>query len=96
MALTAGDQIVAADDGTTSYAVYFIYNKGKQARAILINTDYYSGTGPRTTTVFTLSGLKNSLKKVKAIRMTAESSNSMTPSQPATIAGECFDELDIS
>ncbi|SPO00782.1 uncharacterized protein DNG_03530 [Cephalotrichum gorgonifer] len=97
LALHDGDHIVATDPGTGPYAQYVIYRCGKPLKAILINTDYYSGTGERGETTFTLTGLKKGLPALKALRMTAPSSEvnassaSSDPAQAATIGGQVFD-----
>lgn len=86
LALSGGDQLVAIDDGTTPYAGYVVYQGGLPSKIVLINTDYYSGSGDRSSTTFVVGGLSSST--VTAIRMTADNSNSTTPTQPPTIAGK--------
>jgi hypothetical protein len=69
-ALAGGSKIVMLDSGTTNYATYIIYgSNGKPLRAVLINTDYYSGTPPRGIQSFTLTGITTA--SVKAKRLTA-------------------------
>lgn len=72
LALNGGDQVVASDDGLNSYAQYIIYRKGKPYKVLLINTDYYSGHGERTSMTFTLTGLSS--RQVRGLRFTAPSS----------------------
>ena len=92
LALADSDNIVATDDGNSSYAQYVLYKRGKPSKVVLINTDYFSGNGTRSTTTFSLKGLKNG--RVKAIRMTAPSSEVTTtlaqtnPAQEPRIAGK--------
>lgn len=76
LALAGGDQITAIDAGNSSYAQYVIYKNGEPIKAVLINTDYYSGNGTRPSSTFTLTDLVGST--VKAIRMTASSSDVTT------------------
>lgn len=64
------------DSGNSSYAQYVIYRQGRPTKAVLLNTDYYSGSGARTSTSITLDGLLSS--EVKALRMTAASSDVTT------------------
>lgn len=89
LALQGADHIVASDDGTDSFAQYILYKRGKPFKAVLINTDYYSGTGKRNSTTFTLKGLKSA--KVKALRMAAPSSDVTTTLKQANP----FNELTI-
>ncbi len=72
LALAGGNHVIASDAGNDSYAQYIIYKNNKPWKAVLINTEYYSGNGTRTTSRFTLSGLSS--KKIKGLRMTASSS----------------------
>jgi hypothetical protein len=74
LALAGGDKIVAGDDGTTPYAQYVIYAAKKPIKAVLLNTDYYSGNGTRSSITFNLSGLSG-LEKAKALRFAAASSD---------------------
>lgn len=76
LAVADGEQVLALDKGTNSYAQYVIYNKGKPVKIVLINTDYYSGQGARNETAFTITGLKDSKgkDKIQALRMTAANS----------------------
>ncbi|KAH8656832.1 hypothetical protein BGZ61DRAFT_486482 [Ilyonectria robusta] len=100
LALQGADHIVASDDGTNSFAQYILYKRGKPFKAVLINTDYYSGTGKRNSTTFTLKGLKSA--KIKALRMIAPSSDVTTsleqanPSNELTIGGQYFKNSDCS
>lgn len=72
LALSGGDKIVADDNGETSFAQYTIYRNGKPYKAVIVNTEYYSGSGSRDSTTFELTGLSS--KTIKALRMTAPSS----------------------
>ncbi|UPL01576.1 hypothetical protein LCI18_012510 [Fusarium solani-melongenae] len=94
LAAAGGDHIVASDDGTDPYAQYIIYREGKPLKLVFINTDYYSGSGSRSKTTFTATGLKNS--NIKAVRMTAPSSETKIPlkqtsaSLEPSIGGQTF------
>ncbi|KAL6364098.1 hypothetical protein LRP88_03531 [Fusarium phalaenopsidis] len=94
LAAAGGDHIVASDDGTDPYAQYIIYREGRPLKLVLINTDYYSGSGSRSKTTFTAIGLKSG--NVKAVRMTAPSSETMIPleqtdaSLEPSIGGQTF------
>ncbi|KAG4284567.1 hypothetical protein FPRO06_08946 [Fusarium proliferatum] len=94
LAVAGGDSIVASDDGTDPYAQYIVYKSGKAFKVVLINTDYYSGSGTRSETKFTLSGLRTN--SVKALRMTGPSSETTVPitqtksSPQPSIGGQSF------
>ncbi|KAM0297033.1 hypothetical protein ACHAPM_009902 [Fusarium culmorum] len=77
LATAGGDHIMASDNGSDRYAQYIIYRKGKPFKLIFVNTDYYSGIGSRSTTSFTVTGLRNGA--VKALRMTGPSSETIVP-----------------
>ncbi|KAG7285774.1 hypothetical protein NEMBOFW57_008068 [Staphylotrichum longicolle] len=81
LALAGGDHVIATDAGNDSYAQYVVYKDGRPWKAVLINTEYYSGSGTRSSCSFTLSGLSS--QNVKALRMTAASSV-VTTSRDAT------------
>lgn len=70
--MAGGAYISSLDDGTSNYAGYVIYSAAEQPiRVVLINTDYYDGTGERTYQSFVLRGLVNAT--VVATRLTAAS-----------------------
>ncbi|KAH6672089.1 hypothetical protein B0J14DRAFT_618426 [Halenospora varia] len=100
LAVAGGDQILESDTGNTSYAQYVIYKKGKPVKAVLINTDYFSGNGTRTASSFTMTGLRDGT--VRAIRMTGSSSElraSVVHNQPSflpTIGGQYFSDRDCA
>lgn len=64
--------MVELDSGNSCHAQYMIYSKGRPIKAVLVNTDYYSGSGQQTKSTITLNGLLGS--HVKAVRMMAASS----------------------
>ncbi|KAM0340126.1 hypothetical protein ACHAPU_010618 [Fusarium lateritium] len=100
LAVNGRDQIVALDEGGDSYTQYVIYKGGKPTKVLLINTDYYSGIGRRSSKGFTLASLSGS--KLKTIRMTAPSSETTTsqaqqkPLREVTIGGQYFANSDCS
>ncbi|KAL2194997.1 glycoside hydrolase family 79 protein [Corynascus similis CBS 632.67] len=75
VALAAGAASIAAlDDGTSNYAAYVAFDaEGAPLRALLYNSDYYSGSGGRSAQQFVLTGLGGG-SSVKAKRLTANSS----------------------
>ncbi|KAF3402328.1 Beta-glucuronidase [Talaromyces pinophilus] len=96
LALGGGDHIVELDSGNSSYAQYVIYRQGRPTKAVLLNTDYYSGSGERSNASITLDGLLSS--KVKALRMTAASTDVTTNGIGTypTIGGQYFSNVDCS
>ncbi|KAI8710732.1 Glyco-hydro-79C domain-containing protein [Fusarium sp. LHS14.1] len=72
LAISGGDKIIESDHGDDSFSQYVVYRNGHPYKAVLINTEYYSGTGNRTSATFELTGLPSSV--AKALRMTASSS----------------------
>lgn len=72
LAVEGGGSILASDNGTDSFAQYVVYKKEKPFKVVLVNTEYYSGTGSRSATKFTLTGLENG--RVQALRLTGPSS----------------------
>lgn len=73
LAVSDGDYITAIDAGNTRYAQYVVYNQDAPSKVVLINTDYFSGIGSRSSTSFVLSGVTHS-STIRLIRFTAPSS----------------------
>lgn len=62
--------ITAIDAGNTNYAAYATYDEsGALLRVLLYNSDYYAGSGSRSSQPFTLSGLTGT--SVRAKRLTS-------------------------
>jgi hypothetical protein len=74
VALMAGAKyLTALDSGTTNYAAYAALDSaGAPLRVLLYNSDYFNGSGTRSSQSFTLTGLTAS-SNVKAKRLTAAS-----------------------
>ncbi|KAB8298754.1 hypothetical protein EYC80_000929 [Monilinia laxa] len=72
-AFAGSSYIQQVDAGSTNYAIYVLYDSGKTPiKAVLINSDYYDGTGTRGSQIFTLAGLTKG-RSTKAKRLTAAS-----------------------
>ncbi|KAI9640015.1 hypothetical protein NHQ30_011577 [Ciborinia camelliae] len=57
-AFAGSSYIQQIDTGNSNYAVYILYNNARAPlKAVLINSDYYDGTGHRGSESFTLRGL---------------------------------------
>jgi hypothetical protein len=70
--MAEASHLTALDAGNTNYAAYATYDSaGAPLRVLLYNSDYYAGSGTRSTTSFTLTGL--TAASVKAKRLTASS-----------------------
>lgn len=73
--LAKASHLTALDDGTTNYAAYVSFGSdGKPLRALLYNSDYFSGSGTRSSQSFELRGLTGS--SLRAKRLTAQSAMS--------------------
>lgn len=89
-AMAGGSYMSALDTGSTEYAVYIIYDSArKPLRALLYNSDYYSGSGSRGSQNFVLGGLSGAT--VKSKRLTAANAESRVDrgSSP-TFGGQTF------
>lgn len=72
--LAGGSHLTALDAGTTNYAAYATFDaSGAPLRVLLYNSDYFAGTGTRSSTPFVLTGLGSSVASVRAKRLTAAS-----------------------
>ncbi|CAK7227504.1 hypothetical protein SBRCBS47491_006591 [Sporothrix bragantina] len=89
-ALAGESYITALDDGTSNYAAYVVYSVNKTpSKVVLINTDYFNGTGTRSSHNFVISGLTS--KTISAKRLTANSALSRQDQGDApTYAGQSF------
>ncbi|KAF7713085.1 Beta-glucuronidase [Penicillium ucsense] len=97
LALAGGDRIIELDSGNSSHAQYVIYSNGRPIKAILVNTDYFSGSGVRSCSKITLNGLPAG-SQVRTLRMTAGSSDVTTNDSGIypTIGGQHFSNVDCS
>jgi hypothetical protein len=89
-AMAGGSYISAIDPGNTAYAAYIIYDSAKKPlKALLYNSDYFSGSGTRGTQSFVLTGLGSGT--IRSKRLTAPNSNSRVDqgSNP-TFGGQTF------
>ncbi|KAF2014445.1 glycoside hydrolase family 79 protein [Aaosphaeria arxii CBS 175.79] len=91
-AFAGASKIAALDDGTTNQAGYVLFSKtGKAQKVILVNSDYYDGSGIRSSTNFILNGLTGG--NVQAQRLTAKTSLSRQASGDApSFSGQSFSD----
>lgn len=90
MALAGASQIAPLDDGTTNYAGYAIYSGSQITKILLYNSDYYAGTGVRSSKVFAINGL-SACSLITAKRLTAASAISrQDQGQNPTVGGQTF------
>ncbi|CAK7221815.1 hypothetical protein SBRCBS47491_004657 [Sporothrix bragantina] len=89
-ALAGASHIAVLDDGTTNYGGYVTYDaSGNALRALLYNSDYFDGTGTRSSQTFTLTGL--AATSVKAKRLTAANVLSrVDQGSPPTWGGQTY------
>lgn len=88
--LAKASYLTALDDGSSNYATYVSYDSdGAPLKALLYNSDYFSGSGSRSSQSFVLQGLTGS--SLKAKRLTAASAQSRVD-QGATVTygGQSF------
>lgn len=84
---TNGAKVAMLDNGTSAIGVYAVFNASNSpVRLLVINTNYYSGTGTPATSAVTLSGFgtTNGTDLKLAKRMTAPSA---TATSGVTIGG---------
>ncbi|KXJ91623.1 hypothetical protein Micbo1qcDRAFT_203689 [Microdochium bolleyi] len=95
LALHDADNIIAADNGTDRHARYVLFKNGRATKVVIINTEYYSGSGSRPTIDFSLEGIAgaNQLRRragrgpPEVLRVTASSSDVTASEVSATVAG---------
>ena len=76
------------DDGTGAVAIYAVFNvSGNPVRLLVINTNYFDGTGTRTSTSVTFTGLSGN-GSIHAKRMTAPSATSRVDEGAMVTIGE--------
>ncbi|KAL0581236.1 hypothetical protein V5O48_000824 [Marasmius crinis-equi] len=84
-----GSKLSALDDGTSAVATYVVYNSsGKPVRVLIYNSNYFDGSGTRSTTSvsFTGGGLPSSGSKT-ATRLTAPNAASRVDQGAAVTIG---------
>ncbi|KAF4551086.1 Glycosyl hydrolase family 79 C-terminal beta domain-containing protein 2 [Elsinoe fawcettii] len=89
LALAGSSQIAQLDSGSNSFGAYAIYSGSAVKKVLLVNSNYYSGSGARSSESFTLTGLGSA--KVTAKRLTAASAESRQDrGQNPTVGGQTF------
>ncbi|KAG8631904.1 hypothetical protein KVT40_001044 [Elsinoe batatas] len=89
LALAGSSQVAQLDNGLTSFGAYAIYSGTTVKKVLLVNSNYYSGTGTRSSETFTLTGLSGA--SVTAKRLTAASAESrQDKGQRPTVGGQTF------
>ncbi|EGO27198.1 glycoside hydrolase family 79 protein [Serpula lacrymans var. lacrymans S7.9] len=75
---TDGVELAMLDDGTGPIGIYAVYSaNGAPQRLLVYNSNYYDGTGTRTNTSVTFSGLPSSTSLVNTKRMTAQNATAI-------------------
>ncbi|KAI1102530.1 glycoside hydrolase family 79 protein [Jackrogersella minutella] len=92
--LAKASYLTALDDGSSNYAAYVSFDAaGAPLRALLYNSDYYSGSGSQSSQSFVLSGLTGT--SLKAKRLTSESAMSrVDQGGTVTFGGQTFTDGD--
>lgn len=81
-----GSLFAALDDGTGAVATYVVFDSaGKPLRALIYNSAYFDGTGTRSSTSVTLTGVSSGSKS--GLRLTAPASTSRVDEGAAVTIG---------
>lgn len=78
LVIEQSDHISALDNGTDPYAGYVAYKDDRAQKVVLLNTDYYSGHGSRSSREFSVWGIPATQAQV--LRMTAPNSEAVATS----------------
>ncbi len=91
-AMAGGKFISALDSGSSSLAVYVVFDaERKPLKAVLYNSDYYSGTGTRGNSTFVLGGLKEGIVRGKRLSAASAGARSDQGSgADVTFGGQVF------
>ncbi|KAL7624819.1 hypothetical protein AAE478_004033 [Parahypoxylon ruwenzoriense] len=94
--LAKASHLTALDDGSSNYAAYVSFDSaGAPLRALLYNSDYFSGSGSRSSQSFELRGLTGS--SLKAKRLTADSAQSrVDQGGKVSFGGQTFTDGDCT
>jgi len=86
---TNGAKVSMLDDGTTAIGIYAVYSiTNAPVRLLVINSNYFNGTGTRSSTTVFFSGLVASTGTKQAKRLTAASALAeVDQGQAVTIGG---------
>ena len=77
------------DDGTSEIGTYAVFDaSGRPVRLLVINSNYYNGTGTRSSSTVSFTGLASALgTQLQAKRMTAPSATSQIDQGAAVTIG---------
>lgn len=85
---TDGVKLAMLDDGTSAIGVYAVFNTGNApVRLLVVNSNYYDGTGTRSTATVAFSGVAPANGVLEAKRMTAPSATSRVDEGAAVTIG---------
>ncbi|KAI0686858.1 hypothetical protein BC835DRAFT_1450643 [Cytidiella melzeri] len=85
---TDGSKIAMLDDGTSAVGVYAVYSSAnKPLRLLVVNTNYFDGTGTRSNTTVSVTGLTTSSGTKQALRLTAPNATSRVDEGAAVTIG---------
>ncbi|OBZ67030.1 Solute carrier family 40 member 2 [Grifola frondosa] len=85
---TDGVKVAMLDDGTSAIAVYAVYSSSNvPVRLLVINTNYFDGTGTRSTASVSLTGLSTASGTKQTKRLTAPSATSRVDEGAAVTIG---------
>ncbi|KAL4252614.1 Glycoside hydrolase family 79 protein [Abortiporus biennis] len=85
---TNGVKLSMLDDGTSAIGVYVVYSSSNTpVRLLIVNSNYYAGSGTRTATTLSFTGLATTSGTKQAKRMTAPSATSRIDEGAAVTIG---------
>lgn len=95
-AMAGGSYVAALDDGTTNYGGYVVFDgNGEAMRVVLLNSNYYTGSGTREEERFVVSNLRG--VRVRARKLTAKSATArVDEGQVPTFGGQWFRNSDCA
>ncbi|KAI0069506.1 hypothetical protein K474DRAFT_1108648 [Panus rudis PR-1116 ss-1] len=83
-----GAKVAMLDDGTSAIGIYAVYSSSNAPlRVLVINSNYYSGSGTRSSTSVSLTGLTTSSGTKQAKRLTAPNATSRSDQGAAVTIG---------
>lgn len=85
---TNGAKVAMLDDGTSAVGSYVVFDaSGTPVRLLVINSNYYDGTGTRSSSTIFFTGLRTASGTKQAKRMTAPSATSEVDQGAAVTIG---------
>ncbi len=85
---TNGVKVAMLDDGSSAIGIYALYSStNAPVRLLVVNTNYFNGTGTRSSATVSFAGLTTASGTKQAKRMTAPSATSQVDQGAAVTIG---------